>query len=317
MTIKELIYQDFSNVFPTIIGQGVLDLKVHFNMSFVENEKKLKIIKGRVDEEERIELLNVLYLVEIVEDDYDPNIEGQIKDLVEKHPNILSFRLFLIMYQADRFMMDGFIDDEELFDYYSFFDTLPELVQLDDFFKGSRIHNPLLIQINPSIEVINFLKKFIDRYPDKAEFKYLVGALYQNLKDHFNSNEYLLQYESQIISDRKFDKKSNQYKYYGDDATIDQHVLVMYTIMNNFYHLFDYDNAIKYADLLLSVNDAYRADYQFCFVDPMSIRLRIFMTLNKKDEFKRDYKLLVDSMGEEDIPFMNLQDIVDYNNHSK
>jgi len=317
MTIKELIYQDFSKVFPTIIGQGVLDLKVHFNMSFVENEKELDNIKGQVNEEERIELLKVLNIVEIVEDDYDPNVEVQIKELVEKYPNILSFRLLLIMYQSDRFIEYGFKDDKEIIDYYSFFDSLSELVHLDDFFQGSRIQTPLLMLDNPSIVVINFLKKYIDRYPTKAEFKYLVGALYHNIKDYSNSNEFLLQYEGQIISDRTFNKTTNQYIYNGDDVSLDQHILVMYSIMNNFYHLFDYDNAIKYADLLLSVHENHRVDYQFCFVDPMTTRLRIFMKIGKREEFKKDFKILVEDLGEEDIPYMNLQDIVDYKNQLK
>lgn len=315
MTIINLINKEFQIVFPSIIGEGRINLEGILKMPYQDSEKELYKLKGKVNEEERIELLTLLKLMD--SDDYNPLVESQLKDYVRKYPAVLSFKIILIIYQADGYSENGFKDDKEVLDFYSFLENYPDIIRLDDLFFRSRIQTPLLMMDNPSIEIVNLLIKAVNTYPDKAEFKYLVGALYHIIKDYTNSNESLLQYEGQIISDRIFDKEYNQYIYYGDDVTLDQHILVMYCIMNNFYQMSAYDNAIKYADLLLSVNDIYRADYQFCFVGPMTTRLRIFIKLGKREEFKHDYKILIDDVGEEDVPYMNLRDIVDYNNQLK
>lgn len=315
MTVINLLDKEFRIVFPTIIGEDRINIDTLLKLSYKDSEQELYNLKGKVNEIERTELLSLLELLD--SDEFDLQVNYQLQEFVQKYPAILSFKLLIIIYQSNGYSENGFKDDKEVLEFYSFLEKYPDIIRLDDFFHRSRVHTPLLMLKIPSTEIINLLVKAVNTYPEKAEFKYLVGALYLLQKDYTNSNEYLLQYEGQIISDRTFDKETNQYIYKGDDVTLDQHILVMYSIMNNFYHLLDYENAIKYSDQLLNVNDNHRADYQFCFADPMTIRLRIFMKLGKREDFKKDFKILIEDLGEEDIPYMNLQDIVDYKNQLK
>lgn len=313
-TILETVHNEFESVFPSILLNEYSDLIAE---DFVNSPnslllEELNLLKGapRVNEDEWETLYDFLVLVDQCESsEGEIDIEKEFGRFIEKYPDTILFQYLRIHYTTSSIITGNYKGDIAMF-YKDVFENHPEFLNntISDFFERSNLLESILLLENPSIALINLIQDSAKRY-STSNLKFTLAQLFFLKQDYQNALLVFYHFAGQVETESPL-----------DNYTKEQYHISISNIANIcFYHIKDYENASLYVDVCLSEyekNDDVYA-FQFLFLDPLLIRLRLSMFKKDKEGFEQNYELLRSKADDSDFAELEIDDIKKFANELK
>lgn len=171
---------------------------------------------------------------------------------------------------------------------------------------------------------IPVLEKSLKRYPDKVILNLFIARVYKANNDFPMAIEYYSNFISLAERDRKWNDDEKRYIYAGDAVKEEYYIFAHGNISDCFYNMGQLDNAIRISAKVLEIIPEFFSERLKNSNDPGSetlmddcwkylyiyaIRLRIFMQLDKKDMFKKEYTMIKDYL---ELMHEEYTDVVEY-----
>jgi len=318
MTISQLIFKEFTELFPTIIGKGKSKLSIdellHSSNDYIFN--KLHNLNEGINHEEKSELISFLKLMEAAEDGYDSKIHYQLKRFSEKYPDHKSFKFFVYQYVLNNLYDNEEITSENLNTIYIGILSENTLVKVTDFLSVSGLGNAILLQNEVNDELVSIIKDAVSKYPKKISFLWIAAQLLSIQEKYKEALNYILPYLEKLESNMVPGTDGNPYTFndfnididYVDEDSLD---LALFQAADLYYKIENHNESLSYADRLIKQYEGIKNKESYFYFDSLIIRLRINMKRNENTAFKKDYTELLGVITDDEL-LENYFDIIEY-----
>lgn len=315
MKVVDIISKDFTELFPTLIGDEEPKLSIDDLMETSHDYimKELHNLKEGVNPDENAELISFLKLMEVAELDieYDSHVHFLLKRIAEKYPDHKSFRFCEFRYVLNTIINNTDNTQEFLTNFYDKVFSDHTLMNLTDYIQKSGLGNSLILLNEVNDEIINILEDAVTNYPQKIILLWITANLYRvqgKYQEAIKHNQQFLEKNQKIL----------QEEIDLDFVDGDAEQMVCFQLADLHFNIRDYYTALHYCNRLLNQEKGkiYSENIKFYYFDSLIIRIRIHMVSDNKSEFNKDYDELLKAIKEEELTG-NYSDIIDYSKQLK
>lgn len=322
MKVSELIEQDLFKLYPSVFNNPNTHVSFEDLMESDDHHSK-KLLEELREEEgvkitERDDLVNFLSLMRSIDgtDHKEGELtEQKIREYIACNPGVRTFDYMLIFFLIDYYMQIEMFDSEWIDFYRSVFENHPELVDLDDFIQESFFLVPILyLECGEELYIDVFIKA-VEAHPQKAILKYTLSLLYERAGDYANAIKYNRQFLDQIEEYCLSGSQNRVKPFHVDSISENDHLTVYLSLAEQYLNNNEHESSLEYISKLLDHYSEHQDDgslLQSCFIDPIIIRLRIYMVQKNVEAFKDDFHLIQGKVESDFFTSENYTDVLDF-----